>query len=92
MEKSKFASSPGGGRDNEFDEFCGIFAQAVGAESGPAVKMQIRFALPEGPGSTWESGHVQTAILNKAAALEAGFIENRHLPDLLLAGKTGDHS
>ena len=31
----------------------------------------------------YTAGGVQTAILNKAAALEAGFVGNKHLPDLL---------
>ena len=38
-------------------------------------------------GSTWER-HAQTAILNKAAALEAGFIKDKHLPDLLAVGRS----
>jgi hypothetical protein len=80
-------SSPGGDQDAAFDEFCSAYAAAVGAKSGDAVKHQIRFALPESEhGSTWER-HAQTAILNKAAALEAGFIEDKHLPNLLAVGR-----
>jgi hypothetical protein len=75
-------SSPGGNRDKEFEKFCDSFAEAIGAKSGEAVQHQIRFAQPETPNeSTW-SRQAQTAILNKAAALEAGFIEDKHLPDL----------
>jgi len=37
-------------------------------------------------GSAW-GRQSQTAILNKAAALEAGFIEDSHLPDLLAVGR-----
>src|SRR5690348_1457604 len=82
----KKTSSPGRGLDAMFDQFCDAFARAMGARSGDAVKHQIRFALPETEkGSTW-GRHAQTAILNKAAALEAGFIEDRHLPDLLAVG------
>lgn len=76
------ANSPGQGRDDEYRQFLEDFARTVGASSGNAVQMQIRFAMPETEnGSTWVAGHVQAAILNKAAALEAGFIESRHLPE-----------
>jgi hypothetical protein len=79
---------PGGGQDATFDEFCSAYAAAVGAKSSDAVKQQIRFALPESEhGSTWER-QAQTAILNKAAALEAGFIEDKHLPNLLAVGRS----
>jgi hypothetical protein len=81
-------SSPGGGHDAKFDEFCEDFARVVGAKSGEAVKHQIRFAMPETRrGSTWEEGQARTAIMNKAAALEAGFIQNKHLPDLHAVGR-----
>lgn len=80
-------SSPGRGLDEEFDKFCRTFAQAVGAKSADAVKHQIRFAMPETKrGSTWER-HAQTAILNKAAALEGGFITDKHLPDIYAVGR-----
>ncbi len=76
-------SSPGPGHDENFNQFCDDFARVVGAKSGDAVKHQIRFAMPESAGgSVWQEGHARTAILNKAAALESGFIENRHLPNL----------
>jgi hypothetical protein len=79
--------SPGRGLDADFDKFCEVFAQAVGAKSGDAVKHQIRFAMPETErGSTWER-HAQTAILNKAAALEAGFISDSQLPNLVAVGR-----
>jgi len=81
------SNSPGRGLDEEFDRFCTVFAEAVGAKSGDAVKHQIRFALPETQrGSTW-GRHAQTAILNKAAALEMGFIEDRQLPDMVATGR-----
>jgi hypothetical protein len=52
------------------------------------VKHQIRFAIPESErGSAW-GGHAQTAILNKAAALEAGFIRDKDLPDRLAVGRS----
>jgi hypothetical protein len=83
----KNTSSPGGKLDKEFEKFCTEFANVIGAKSGEAVQHQIRFALPETPkGSTW-TGQAQTATLNKAAALEAGFIENKHLPELLAVGR-----
>lgn len=82
-------SSPGRGRDKAFDAFCAAFAVAVGAKSGAAVKHQIRFAMPESErGSTWDR-QVQTAILNKAAALEMGFINDSQLPNLVAVGRSG---
>jgi hypothetical protein len=80
-------SSPGRGRDNDFNQFCEVFAKAIGAKSGNAVKHQIRFAMPETEhGSNW-GRHAQTAILNKAAALEMGFINDGQLPNLVAVGK-----
>ncbi len=79
-------NSPGAGRDAEYDRFCNDIARQVGAASGDAVKLQVRFAMPEtANGSKWEDGHVRTAILNEAAALEEGFIGNKHLPESLHA-------
>ena len=84
----KKSGAPGGELDAEFEEFCDVFARAVGAASASAVQMQIRFAMPESEqGSTW-GRQAQTAILNKAAALEAGFIRDGQLPDLLALGRT----
>jgi hypothetical protein len=81
-------SSPGRGHDERFNQLCEEFARVIGAESGRAVKQQIRFAMPEsGGGSNWDQGHARTAILNKAAALEAEFIENKHLPSLRATGR-----
>jgi hypothetical protein len=85
--KWKKASSPGRGLDEEFEKFCEAFAHAMGAKSGDAVRHQIRFALPETEhGSTW-GRHAQTAILNKAAALETGFITDSQLPNLTAVGR-----
>lgn len=86
----KKSNSPGGRLDKEFEKFCEVFASAVGAKSASAVKHQIRFALPESArGSTW-GRHAQTAILNKAAALEMGFIRDGQLPDLLAVGRQAE--
>ncbi|HSM95720.1 MAG TPA: hypothetical protein VLT91_06735 [Rhizomicrobium sp.] len=86
-DKWEKSGSPGRDLDENFDDFCEAFARAVGAKSGDAVKHQIRFALPETEhGSTWDR-HAQTAILNKAAALEAGFIRDGQLPKLLAVGR-----
>jgi hypothetical protein len=81
-------NSPGRGLDAAFNQFCEIFAQAVGAKSGDAVKHQIRFALPETERGSTCDRHAQIAILNKAAALEAGFIKDKQLPNLLAVGRT----
>jgi hypothetical protein len=83
----KKKSQPGRDMDDKFNDFCSAFAVAVGAKSGDAVKHQIAFALPETvSGSTWKA-QVQTAISNKAPALEMGFIEDRHLPELLAVAR-----
>lgn len=83
----KKSNSPGRGRDAAFDEFCRAFAIVVGASSADAVKIQVRFAMPESnEGSLWEQ-QAQTAIANKAAALEEGFISDKHLPHLYAVGK-----
>jgi len=81
------SNSPGRGLDASFDEFCKAFATVVGASSAEAVKHQIRFAMPETEhGSLWEQ-QTQTAIGNKAAALEEGFIGDKHLPHVYAVGK-----
>ena len=86
------SNSPGRGLDTAFEAFCSAFATVVGASSAEAVKHQIRFAMPESAqGSVWEQ-QVQTAIGNKAGALEEGFIGDRHLPHLYAVGKNkGPH-
>jgi hypothetical protein len=88
-DKWEKSGSPGHGLDRDFDRFCKVFAEAVGAKSADAVKHQIRFALPETEcGSNW-GRQAQTAILNKAAALEAGFIRDSQLPNLVAVGRGG---
>ncbi|MGA2057961.1 MAG: hypothetical protein ABSG88_21980 [Bradyrhizobium sp.] len=82
-DKWKKTSSPGGGRDQDFKDFCEAFAKVVGAKSGNAVKHQIRFAITETEHGSNLGRHSQTAILNKAAALEMGFINDSQLPNLL---------
>ena len=80
--------SPGGQHEEAYEAFCSAFAEAVGAKSSNPAKLQIRFAMPESEsGSTW-GRQIQTAILNKAAALETGFIEDKHLPDLHAVGRS----
>src|SRR4051812_34875805 len=80
-------NSPGADRDADYEEFCGWFARAVGAKSAQAVQHQIRFAMPETQRGSSRGRQTQTAILNKPAALEAGFIEDKHLPDLVAVGR-----
>ena len=54
LDKWKGTSSPGGGHDEKFSQFCEDFARVVGAKSGDAVKHRIRFAMPESArGSVW---------------------------------------
>jgi hypothetical protein len=79
------SGSPGNGRDAEFDEFCEAFSKSVGAKSADAVKHQIRFGSPVTNASTWKDGHVRTAIFALASALDAGFIGNADLPNIIRA-------
>jgi hypothetical protein len=80
-------TSPGNGLDQAYDEFCTAFAAVVGVKSGAAVKQQIHFAMPVRQGSWNSNGHSSTAVLNLAAAYEAGFIVNADFPDLLAGGR-----
>ena len=80
-------SSPGRGFNDTFDEFCKAFARAIGAASGDAVKIQIRHAIYVNETGYWINGHAQAAILNKAAALKAGFINSSHIPKHLIVNK-----
>lgn len=77
--------SPGRGLEDEFENFLIVFAELIGASSPLAVEMQIAFATPVTNRAEWRQGHVQAAILNIAAALNAGFISNKELPALLVA-------
>jgi hypothetical protein len=85
--ESPSAPAPGRGINNSFDEFCESFARIVGAKSGDAVKVQIRFAIHVHTGGYWMNGQSQAAILNKAAALEAGFITSKHIAKLVRTRK-----
>ena len=81
------SASPGRGLDRAFEKFCKDFAKVVGANSGDAVQHQIRFALPEtANGSYWEPSLAPNAILNKAAAIEVGFIRRGQISTLLAVG------
>jgi hypothetical protein len=73
----KFETWDGGMPSNQqaFRKFLETFAKTVGANSGDAVMQQVRFALPETQsGSTWDRPQAETAMRNKIAALDAGFI------------------
>ena len=77
---------PGRGLNEAFRQFCADFARITGANSADAVHMQLRYAMPEtAEGSTWDQARARTAILNKAAALRAGFIRSAHLPTLMVS-------
>jgi hypothetical protein len=86
----KKAGSPGGGQDSAFDDFCQTFASTIGANSADAVKHQIAWGTPTPFGGVhdWTNqGHAAVAILNLAAALDAGFIRSKDLPKLLAEGR-----
>jgi hypothetical protein len=77
------AVMPGRNLDDDYKNFCDLFAQVVGAKSGMAVQQQIRFAiqLANSGSATWKA-QAQNAIMCKAAALEMGFISSADLPEL----------
>jgi hypothetical protein len=76
---------PGRGHDESYEQFCNSFAQLIGAESARAVKHQISFAIPIQRGGIrrWKQGHARSAILNLAAAFEAGFVGANAFPALV---------
>jgi hypothetical protein len=84
--------TPGYGKDDEYREFCSVFAKAIGANSGDAVQHQIAFALPLPPGArrTWEAGQARVYVLNIAMAFYAGFITNSDFPDILGIADKGE--
>jgi hypothetical protein len=82
--------APGHGLDDEYEKFCDVFAETVGSKSGKAVRHQIMFAVGVTSEGThhWTQAHARNAILNMAAAFEAGFIEHADFPELLAAKQT----
>jgi hypothetical protein len=79
------SARPGRGLNEEYDLFCENFAKTIRSKSGNAVKHQISFALPIPEGGTryWAQGHARSAILNLAAAFQAGFVEAFAFPSLI---------
>jgi hypothetical protein len=76
-------SRPGYGRDPAFEAICAAVAKSVRAKSVKAVKHQIAFALPVKGKAYWANGgHSANAVLNLAAALDAGFIRWSDVPAL----------
>lgn len=86
LSKWEASNKPGRGKDRAYDKFCEQFAKVVGANSGEAVKLQIRFGMPTVGESSWEE-QAQTAIHCLAASFQAGFIKDRDLPSLRAAGR-----
>jgi hypothetical protein len=63
-------------RPKGFAQFCDQFAEVVGAKSGEAVHEQIRWAMDRRDAKkSLYPGHWRTFVMNKAAALDAGFIK-----------------
>jgi len=77
------ATSPGKGRDQEYQRFLAEFAKHVGAKSAEAVAHQIAFSKPIRGIARWEQSQAITAVLNLAAAFNAGFITQADIPDLI---------
>ncbi len=86
LSKWEASNRPGRGKDQAYDKFCEHFAKVVGANSAEAVKLQVRFGMPTIGESSWEE-QAQTAILCLAASFEAGFIQDKDLPNLRAAGR-----
>src|SRR5271165_4513459 len=81
-------SKPGKGMNEAFDKFCEDFAKLFGMRSGSAVHHSIRFTQPISKnGADW-SNHSRQAILNLAAAHEAGFIDYSGFPTRMRVGGT----
>ena len=66
----------------KFDDFCESFAKIVGASSGKAVEMQIRFAVTTQ--KSVEGSYIPTFLSCKTAAIETGFIGKDRLPTTVL--------
>ncbi len=80
---------PGNGRDVEYHRFLKAIAGVIGASSVKAVEQQIRFAMPVKRKARWSQSHTYNAVLNMAAALQAGFIGHRHLPEIVATKSKG---
>jgi hypothetical protein len=81
--KSWATQSPEG-----YKKFCKTFAELVGANSGDAVSHQIQYAIggpAENSSHTWYQSHFRNVIRNKAAAFDAGFIDNSYFPRHVVA-------
>lgn len=68
----------------EYEAFLREFAETVQEENGnnttvAAIKQQIAWAITKQP-RLWKPIQLRNYILNKAAALETGFIETKNLP------------
>ena len=72
--------------DIKLEKYCSDFASLIGASSPRAVQHQIRFAMPSSS-KRLSAGHARAAILNKAAALEVGFIRQCHIPDIVVVSR-----
>lgn len=81
-------TSPGKEQSAEFERFCELFAQTIGANSARAVQHQISWSLPipADQKRDWPPSRARNAILNMAAAFNAGFIDNTAFPHLIANG------
>lgn len=83
LSKWERKSTPGNGKDKAFKQFLTSFADMVGAKSDLAVLHQVRFASPIKGETSWNGGFARSAILCMASAINAGFIGDGDLPDLI---------
>jgi hypothetical protein len=82
----KHPEYPSRARQKVFQDFCEIFAALVGAKSWRAVVHQIKFGVgvqSRNGVHHWDASQARVAILNMAAAFDAGFISNAEFPELV---------
>ena len=72
------SARPGRNLDKKFVAFCESFAKLVGANSSRAVEQQIAYARMMSVSKNPDI--MRQLVLNKAAALHAGFIRQRDMP------------
>jgi hypothetical protein len=82
----KHAEYPSKAKQKEFVKFCKDFADLVDAKSWRAVTHQIKFSVgvqSRNGVHHWDASQARVAILNMAAAFDAGFISNADFPELV---------
>lgn len=76
-EEWEHQTSPGFGREKEYDRFCETFAELIGAANVDAVKYKVNSLARDRTVARHNIG--TEVILNKASAYLAGFIPQSNL-------------